>query len=53
MVFVEEFAEQVASMHRSWLAVADDIQVGGWIKVLITPVRAPRANAYAERLADP
>jgi hypothetical protein len=34
MVFVEQSAEQVASMHPSWLAVADDAQVGGWIRWL-------------------
>jgi hypothetical protein len=28
MVFVEETAEQVASMHPAWLAVADDAQIG-------------------------
>ena len=32
MVFVEESAEQVVSMHPAWLAVADDTQVGGWIR---------------------
>jgi hypothetical protein len=32
MVFVEESAEQVASMHPSWLAVANDTQVGGSIR---------------------
>ena len=34
MVFVEEPAEQVTSMHPSWLAVADDPQVGEWIRRL-------------------
>jgi hypothetical protein len=34
MVFVEKSAEQVASMHSAWLAVADDPQVGGWIRRL-------------------
>jgi hypothetical protein len=34
MVFVEESAEQVTSMHPSWLAVADDPQVGEWIRRL-------------------
>jgi hypothetical protein len=29
MVFMEKSAEQVASMHPSWLADADDAQVGG------------------------
>jgi hypothetical protein len=32
MVFVEKSAEQVASIHPAWLAVADDPQVGGWIR---------------------
>jgi hypothetical protein len=32
MVFVEKSAEQVASIHPAWLAVADDTQVGGWIR---------------------
>ena len=32
MVFVEESAEQVVSMHLAWLAVADDAQIGGWIR---------------------
>ena len=32
MVFVEKSAEQVASMRPAWLAVADDTQVGGWIR---------------------
>ena len=32
MVFVEESAEQVTSIHPAWLAVADDPQVGGWIR---------------------
>ena len=32
MVFVEESADQVASMYPSWLTVADDTQVGGWIR---------------------
>jgi len=34
MVFVEESAEQVTSMHPAWLAVADDPQVGEWIRRL-------------------
>jgi hypothetical protein len=29
---MKESAEQVASMHPSCLAVADDAQVGGWIR---------------------
>jgi hypothetical protein len=32
MVFVEKSAEQVVSMHLAWLAVADDAQIGGWIR---------------------
>jgi hypothetical protein len=32
MVFVEKSAEQVGSMHPAWLAVADDIQIGGWMR---------------------
>jgi hypothetical protein len=32
MVFVEEPAEQVASMHPAWLAVADNPQIGRWIR---------------------
>ena len=39
MVFVEKSAEQVASMHPFWLAVADDNQVGGVDPA--APVRAP------------
>jgi hypothetical protein len=34
MVFMEKSAEQVASMHSAWLAVADNTQVGGWIRRL-------------------
>jgi hypothetical protein len=34
MVFMEKSAEQVASIHPAWLAVADDTQVGGWIRRL-------------------
>jgi hypothetical protein len=34
MVFVEEPAEQVASLHLAWLAVADDPQIGGWSRRL-------------------
>jgi hypothetical protein len=32
MVFVEESAEYVASMHPAWLAVVDDDEIGGWIR---------------------
>ncbi len=32
MVFVEKSAEQVASMHPAWLAVADDFQSSGWVR---------------------
>jgi hypothetical protein len=52
MVFVEKSAEQVASMHPAWLAVADDSQSSGWVwrfqserPVRAVPVAVPDVDA--------
>jgi hypothetical protein len=50
MVFVEKSAEQVASMHSAWLAVADDSQVGGWIRQLQSERVGARKSVVGAKL---